>query len=349
MIINFLNIIPEGIMKRIFLLFIIVVIISILGSCRKKPTEPGSNIGVPTLIDPTGGEQVTAPVSFYWSAVQGANGYTIQVDTNRRINSPIVSAQINETTFTFVSVPLQICYWRVAARNDDGSNGEFSSIDSFNCILTDSQEISDADFLMDAFSSMIGDLGTYDDYVGVSSLLRDPPPGWFGPDTFTTPDGSTSEWYWFELGMPEDTLLTLLMLNPDSWADTNVTWVNSVEVWLWYQIENTVWYNFELTIASDTTSIDGYWKWNDESTWIEYNFIDMSVVYGDYSATINGTTSSNLNISAHYDLVMDGSGSGWGNYQTEKFADFTFYIIPANPYRGHYTILSEGWAVQHYF
>ena len=41
-----------------------------------------------------------------------------------------------------------------------------------------SAEQADADLMATGLASLTGDLGTYDDYVGVSSASRDPPPGW---------------------------------------------------------------------------------------------------------------------------------------------------------------------------
>jgi hypothetical protein len=210
-------------------------------------------------------------------------------------------------------------------------------------------EQTDAALMATGLASLTGDLGTYDDYVGVSSAFRGPPPGWFGPESFTTPDGSTSDWYWFEIGTQDDTLLTLLMQTPDSWEDTTITWVNEVEIWLWYQVENTVWFNFALSIASDTTSIDGYWKWNYQDTWLEYEITEMSIVYLDYSGQIDISTSSNINLSASFTFETDGSGTGTGRWQGIEFVRYTFYEMPPEPNRGFYTLLSEHWEVEHLF
>lgn len=212
-----------------------------------------------------------------------------------------------------------------------------------------SAEQTDANLMATGLASLTGDLGTYDDYVGVSSAFRGPPPGWFGPHSFTTPDGNTSDWYWFDLVLPEDTLRTLLMLTPDVWDDSTITWVSTVEIWLWYQVQNTIWFNFELTIANDTNSIDGYWKWNYEDTWLEYEITEMSIVYLDYSGQIDITTSSNINLSASFDFDVDGSGSGTGRWQGIEFVRYTFYQMPPEPNRGFYTLLSEHWEIEHLF
>lgn len=215
-------------------------------------------------------------------------------------------------------------------------------------------EQADADRLVSDLVAMVLDIGNYNGYVGGDGgTFRGPPPLWSGPDQFTTPDGNTADWYWWEFPFTDttgaaDTLLYLLMQTPDRWADTSVTFVTKVAIWLWFKVNNTCWFNFELDMdPNDITHISGFWKCHVEDTWLEYTFKDMGTE--DYSGTIEINTSANLSLTAYFDFDVDGTGEGWAKFQGIKFVDYTFYAMPPDPYRGYYTLASEGWNVQHEF
>jgi hypothetical protein len=212
-------------------------------------------------------------------------------------------------------------------------------------------EKADAQQLAVALSMMVGNIGEYDDYVGESAKSFDPPPPWQGPDLYETPDGEEDEWYWYKMAVSDtanDTLIYLLMQTPDRWADTTVTLVEKVEIWFMYKIETSVWFNFVIEVdPPDLQHISGMWKWHFEDTWLEYVFTEMGTE--DYSGTIDITTSSNISLTAHFEFDIDGAGTGWGKYQGIKFVEYTFYPEPFDPYRGYYTLASEGWNVEHYF
>ncbi len=218
-----------------------------------------------------------------------------------------------------------------------------------------SAERTDAALLALGLGMMSTNIGEYDDYVGEAAKggRLDPPPPWQGPETFETPDGSSLPWYWYEMEVQDtaevDTMLFLLMLTPDEWADTMVTFVNKVEIWLMYTIEETVWFHFALEMDSGDTHISGFWQWHYQDTWLKYAFTDMATEYGDYSGSIAITTSNNINLAANFTFNVDGSGTGSGSYQEIEFVRYTFYALPADPYRGYYTLASEGWEVEHLF
>lgn len=211
----------------------------------------------------------------------------------------------------------------------------------------------DADRLAEGVTVMTGDIGEYEDLVGEAAKDREPPLYWTGPDTFTTPDNLTDTWYWADSTLSTPDWLWLLMLDPDAWENPMVPFVENVEVWLWYQVNETWWFHFSLDMSqADTTSISGYWKWNISETWLEYIFTEMSVVEHDYSGSIDVNTSENLRLSASFDFNVDGSGEGEGRYQNIRFVDFTFYTMPPDShggYRGFYTLASEGWNEEHLF
>ena len=215
-------------------------------------------------------------------------------------------------------------------------------------------EKADAALLATALSSMTSNVEQYDTLNGGGGkgIFRGPPSPWQGPAQYTTPDGNTANWYWMKIPVADtigmDTLLYLLMQTPDRWADSSVAFVTKVEVWLWYRIKNTTWFHFELDMDStDTTHISGIWRWNYEDTWLEYKFTAMGTE--DYSGTIDVSTSNNINLTAHFEFGVEGDGTGWGKYQGIKFVEYTFYTMPPDPYRGYYTLASEGWNIKHYF
>lgn len=214
-------------------------------------------------------------------------------------------------------------------------------------------EKDDAERLVEGVEQMVTNIGEYDDYVGEAAKLLGPPQHWMGPDTFTTPDDLVDIWYWEDGTYSGEDWLWLLMLDPDAWEDPMVPFVENVEVWLWYQVNETWWFHFSLDMSElDTTSISGYWKWNIGDTWLEYTFTEMSVIEDDYSGSIEVNTSANLRLSANFDFNVDGSGDGVGKYQDIRFVDFTFYTMPPDShggYRGYYTLASEGWNIEHQF
>ncbi|RKX71775.1 hypothetical protein DRP53_00375 [candidate division WOR-3 bacterium] len=94
-------------------------------------TSCGKGIGIPELLDPTGGETVSLPVTFIWTSVENAKGYAIEIDTTTAFENPIISAEVDETTHTVTNLDTLKYYWRVSSIDENGEKGDFSDPDSF--------------------------------------------------------------------------------------------------------------------------------------------------------------------------------------------------------------------------
>ncbi|MCB0064619.1 MAG: hypothetical protein KDE19_20995, partial [Caldilineaceae bacterium] len=86
-------------------------------------------VGNPTLS--TGNLANTTP-SFWWDRVEGAAGYTIQVDNDSNFSSPIINAKIDGTSYTPLE-PLKdgTYYWRVAMRRSNSVVGQWTQTMTF--------------------------------------------------------------------------------------------------------------------------------------------------------------------------------------------------------------------------
>ncbi|HIE05337.1 MAG TPA: hypothetical protein EYP58_00905 [bacterium (Candidatus Stahlbacteria)] len=91
----------------------------------------GKGIGIPELLDPTGGEQVSLPVTFVWSSVENGSNYALEVDTTTGFTAPVVSAETADTSHTVASLDTNKYYWRVCAIDENGDSSDFSDPDSF--------------------------------------------------------------------------------------------------------------------------------------------------------------------------------------------------------------------------
>lgn len=86
-------------------------------------------VGNPTLS--TGNLAETTP-SFWWDRVEGAAGYTIQVDNDANFSSPIIARSIDGTSYTPITpLPDGNYYWRVAMRRSDKVIGHWTPTMSF--------------------------------------------------------------------------------------------------------------------------------------------------------------------------------------------------------------------------
>ncbi len=91
----------------------------------------GSDISGLNLLEPTGGEQVSLPVSLFWTKVEDASGYAVEVDTTTNFESPVVSVEVSDTTYTISNLNKLKYYWQVFALDDGGRMNDFSDLDSF--------------------------------------------------------------------------------------------------------------------------------------------------------------------------------------------------------------------------
>jgi len=107
------------------------------------PEDPPSS---PTLEDP--GESFNATTSFgvSWSAVQGADSYTLERDTNSSFSSPTQAHTGSLNYYSEVLSPANTTtyYYRVKASNSAGSSSWSSTVDiTINCVLPEAPVLSD--------------------------------------------------------------------------------------------------------------------------------------------------------------------------------------------------------------
>jgi hypothetical protein len=71
--------------------------------------------------------------SFSWERVEGAAGYTIQIDDDANFSRPVVDKQIDSTSYTPLdALPDGLYYWRVAPRRSNKVLGEWSPVMTFD-------------------------------------------------------------------------------------------------------------------------------------------------------------------------------------------------------------------------
>jgi len=86
-------------------------------------------VGNPTLS--TGDLAQTTP-TFSWQRVEGASGYTIQVDDDANFSSPVINEQIISTSYTpITALPDGNYFWRVVMRRSDKIIGHWSPTMAF--------------------------------------------------------------------------------------------------------------------------------------------------------------------------------------------------------------------------
>jgi len=98
------------------------------------PPPPPSGLPAPTLVSPA--NDATFPpgstVTFDWSDVSGAAGYTIQIDDSSSFTAPLtVNQATTASQFTTGSLPTARLWWRVRANDSSGAPGAWSSARRF--------------------------------------------------------------------------------------------------------------------------------------------------------------------------------------------------------------------------
>ncbi|MDA0165207.1 SBBP repeat-containing protein [Solirubrobacter ginsenosidimutans] len=86
------------------------------------PAPPGP-LAAPSLLSPAADARFSpgSSITFDWSDVSGANGYTIQIDDSDSFSAPLTLQQIVSTSqFATSSLPTRRLWWRVRA-NDGGA------------------------------------------------------------------------------------------------------------------------------------------------------------------------------------------------------------------------------------
>lgn len=86
-------------------------------------------VGNPQLS--TGNLAETTP-SFWWDRVEGASGYTVQVDNDANFSSPVINKKIDGTSHTpTTALPDGTYYWRVAVRRSSSVLGHWTPTMTF--------------------------------------------------------------------------------------------------------------------------------------------------------------------------------------------------------------------------
>jgi hypothetical protein len=224
----------------------------------------------------------------------------------------------------------------------------------------DEVELQNAETLTQGLTSMMTNVRAQGGNTG-SNVAPKPqaPPFWGGPVLFPDiPEGSQQSYYymafrWDSAGATIDSLYWLIMLTPDVW-DTLVAdseFVTAVDFWLWRRVAADVWWHFNINLSqSDLTNLTGAMKWHYNETWLNYAYTVSTDTTVSKAGLIDVTTSDDIKLSAHFEFITDGSGTGWGRWQTTEFVRWIFYAVPdPDNYEGYYTLLSESWKVKHYF
>jgi hypothetical protein len=82
--------------------------------------------------NPAAGQPSKATPSFTWQRVEGAAGYSIQIDTDFNMNDPFTNEAIDGNSFTGLDTLADgTYYWRVAMRRSGNVLGQWTSIMSF--------------------------------------------------------------------------------------------------------------------------------------------------------------------------------------------------------------------------
>jgi DNA-binding beta-propeller fold protein YncE len=136
-----------------------------------------------SLLEPTGGEQVSLPVSLLWTKVEDASGYAVEVDTTTSFDSPVVSVEVSDTAYTIPNLDKLKYYWQVFALDEDDRMNDFSDLDSFvvsgasypRNLLTKVQVLEDPqslDITPNGSEIWVNHWGQYDTVVYVISTLN---------------------------------------------------------------------------------------------------------------------------------------------------------------------------------
>ncbi|HEX5601691.1 MAG TPA: hypothetical protein VFX63_04035, partial [Pyrinomonadaceae bacterium] len=99
------------------------------------PASPPSTdpLPAPSLISPAADARFSpgASITFDWTDVSGAAGYTIQIDDSDTFSSPIVNQATTASQFTTNTLPTVRMWFRVRAISASGAPGNWSSARRF--------------------------------------------------------------------------------------------------------------------------------------------------------------------------------------------------------------------------
>jgi len=97
-------------------------------------TPPSSDpLPAPSLVSPAADARFSpgASITFDWTDVSGAAGYTIQIDDSDTFSSPLVNQATTASQFTTNTLPAVRMWWRVRANSASGTPGNWSSARRF--------------------------------------------------------------------------------------------------------------------------------------------------------------------------------------------------------------------------
>ncbi|MEN3327044.1 MAG: hypothetical protein V7638_1851, partial [Acidobacteriota bacterium] len=98
------------------------------------PPPPSTDpLPAPSLISPAADARVSpgSSITFDWTDVSGAAGYTIQIDDSDTFSSPLVNQATTASQFTTNTLPTVRMWWRVRANSASGTPGNWSSARRF--------------------------------------------------------------------------------------------------------------------------------------------------------------------------------------------------------------------------
>src|SRR6185369_12109053 len=98
------------------------------------PASTGSPLPAPSLISPAADARFSpgTSITFDWTDVSGAAGYTIQIDNEESFATPqVVNQNTTASQFTTSTLPTTRMWWRVRANSASGTPGSWSAARRF--------------------------------------------------------------------------------------------------------------------------------------------------------------------------------------------------------------------------
>jgi hypothetical protein len=92
-----------------------------------------SPLPAPSLVSPAADARFSpgTSITFDWTDVSGAAGYTIQIDDSDTFSSPLVNVNTTASQFTTNTLPTTRMWWRVRANSASGTAGSWSAARRF--------------------------------------------------------------------------------------------------------------------------------------------------------------------------------------------------------------------------
>lgn len=106
--------------------------VSRTASLTVNPASTGT-LPAPSLVSPANDARFDAgqTITFDWSDVTGAAGYTIQIDDQDTFPSPLVNQTLTPSTYSTSTLPVTRMWFRVRANDASGTAGAWSAVRRF--------------------------------------------------------------------------------------------------------------------------------------------------------------------------------------------------------------------------